>query len=100
MRFFRFKLFSLIVAGSFLPAAAQPAPNFRSVVEKKLKESHLTLAEVCSIDKDPAARRIFAEYGAIFVSASNNPPPSKCIFDNDDEVAAFRSTVASETQNI
>lgn len=74
--------------------------NFRSVVESKLKKQGVHLNDVCAIDTDSAARRIFVEYGAIFVSDNKNAPPAKCIFDDEAEVNAFQSGIKKETQNI
>jgi hypothetical protein len=93
----------LRLASLFLLAAGvlgQTSPSFRKIVEKRLKESKIRLADVCPVDTDSAAKRIFSDYGAIFVSASNNPLPPRCIFDSEDEVRAFRASLASETQNI
>jgi hypothetical protein len=86
----------------FIPAAfgQLPSSKFKSVVGKRLEERHMSLQNVCPVDSDSAARRIFADYGAIFVSASKNPSPSKCIFASEAEVSAFRERLAVETQNI
>ena len=78
----------------------QTPGNFRKIVEKRLKEGKMRFADVCPVDTDSAAKRIFSDYGAIFVSASNNPLPPRCIFDSEDEVSAFRANLAAETQNI
>ncbi|MGH9821288.1 MAG: hypothetical protein ACRD43_14070 [Pyrinomonadaceae bacterium] len=74
--------------------------DFRVVVEKKLKKQGVRFADVCPVDTDSAARRIFSDYGAIFVSDSDDPLPPKCIFDDEAEVAAFQSSLKTETQNI
>ena len=95
--------FGLCLASLFLLAVAalcQTPGNLRTIVEKRLKDSKTRLADVCPVDTDSPANRIFSDYGAIFVSASNNPLPPKCIFDSEDEVSAFRVNLASDTQNI
>jgi hypothetical protein len=74
--------------------------DFRNVVERKLKKHGTQLSKVCPIDTDSAARRIFSDYGAIFVSDDGNPLPAKCIFSDEVEVSAFQARLKSETQDV
>ena len=59
----------LFVASGQTPAQQIVTPNFRTVVEKRLKGKYkMDLATVCAIDTDAVARRVFRDYGAIYVS--------------------------------
>lgn len=86
-----------------------PFPDFRTVVSEKLRgfvtkkmvngkleESRIKLENVCPIDTDPTTKRIFAEYGAIFVAQGVIPPPL-CIFSAEYQVQAFQGSVATTT---
>ena len=80
----------VIVGFFFLHVPAQPTSvDFRSIVEKILKERKLDLADICPAS-DVVANRVFRDYGAIFVSKGTSLPGS-CIFDSDAEVNAFQS---------
>ena len=87
--------------------------NFREVVKKKIAvikkgaafneqtvKSDLSLRNICPIDTDSVARRIFIEYGAIFVAQSRINFPTKCIFDNQNEVEMYQNNTVSETVTI
>ncbi len=90
--------------------------NFRKIVEKKLAESRKTAADelkspnkliktaddallekVCPIDSDAVARRVFIEYGAVFVAAKDVHYPTKCIFDNENEVQVYQNNTDAKT---
>src|SRR4029453_16820926 len=43
------------------------------------------------IGDDPAQRRLFREYGAVFVARSGVTPPSKVVFQDEQDVAEFQS---------
>lgn len=79
---------------------AQPTPivtaDFKKVVENKLKAYQINLEKICPIETDATARRIFSEYGAIFVSTVRNLP-GKCIFTNEQEVQSFQLKIAPQT---
>lgn len=83
----------LIAAATDIPAQVkQKKPvNFKHYVQKKLKSiGNLQLQQICPVDKDAAAKRIFSEYGAIFITENGNIFPNKCIFENDQEVEEFQ----------
>lgn len=84
--------------------------NFREVVKKKIAvlrkssmfdgqtaKSVLSLEDICPIDTDSVAKRIFIEYGAIFVAESRVNFPTRCIFDNQTEVEIYQNNSVSET---
>ncbi len=50
----------------------------------------LELAEICAIDSDPLARRVFWEYGSIFVADGDVRLPDKCIFTSSALVDSFQ----------
>lgn len=68
-------------------------PDFRILVERKLKkDGKISLKKICPIHTDSTAKRIFSEYGAIFIAADKNLP-SKCIFDDETQVRAFQTNL-------
>ncbi len=84
--------------------------NFLEVVEKKiaiLKKSSMfngkvvkldfSFKDICPIATDSVARRIFAEYGAIFVAESRVNFPTKCIFENQNDIETYQNNSISET---
>ena len=84
--------------------------NFREVVEKKIEiikksstfngkvvKSDFSLEDICPIDTDSVAKRIFIEYGAIFVSESRVNFPTKCIFENQNDIEIYQNESISET---
>lgn len=95
----------------FASARAQETVNFRKFLEDKLARSQKTitengrqrivtgikLAEVCDVDNDPVAERVFADYGAMFAAAGSIVFPPKCIFQNETEVRAFQNGARSKS---
>ena len=68
--------------------------DFKNIVERKLKTSgNVSLIKICPINTNSTARRIFSEYGAIFVAATGRKFYGKCIFDNEIEVQAFQTNL-------
>jgi hypothetical protein len=97
------KAFLLLLLSIFTTVAmnAQTVPaDFRKVVEKRFSEKKLKLASVCAVDTNVVARRVFKDYGAMFVADSSVKFPSKCVFASDEDVLAFQNTVRSTTKSI
>ncbi len=87
--------------------------NFRQVVKKKISvlkksatfngqilKSDFSLKDICPIDTDSVAKRIFVEYGAIFVAESRVHFPTRCIFENQNDVEVYQNNTVSETNII
>lgn len=83
--------------------------DFREVVEKRLaagegadvrEAARKELLAICPIDTDAVARRVFKDYGAMFIASADVVFPPKCVFENDDEVAAFQNNTKSESAEI
>lgn len=96
-----FLCFGLIA--STLTVYAQKPVNFRTFLEQKLskmewntvengKQKKITrkLEEICPVDTDSVAERVFADYGAIFVSGNGAVFPFKCVFKNEIEVSFYQ----------
>jgi hypothetical protein len=66
---------------------------------KTVKKKGLTLSEVCDLS-DPVDSRIFLEYGAMFIGTNGVTLPTRCVFHNQEEVAAYQSTVKMRTEKI
>lgn len=95
-------------------AFSQETVNFKDFVKEKLSKSQkivtengkqkiitgIKLSEVCDIDNDPIAMRVFADYGAIFVAGGGVLFPTKCIFANETEVRAYQSNAGSKSAEI
>ncbi len=60
----------------------------------------LSLEDVCPVETNSVAKRVFAEYGAVFVATENVSFPTKCIFENDVEVQAFQNNLFLRSANI
>ena len=90
--------FSLLSGSAF---AQKNGPiDFRPVVEKRLAAKMLKLEDICAIDTNVVARRVFKDYGAMFIAASEVLFPTNCVFANEEEVSAFQGTVKSRTATI
>src|SRR5215218_9646335 len=50
--------------------------------------------------RDPVARRILNEYGAVFFAAGGALPPPVCIFDGAEEVETFQRAARVEAQEM
>jgi hypothetical protein len=75
--------------------------NFIEFIEARLKSTYkMQLSQICPIETNSAANRVFADYGAIFVSNNGGKLPAKCIFENDLQVSAFQSGANPMTENI
>ncbi len=77
-------------------------PNFVDFVESKLRKSYknMTLSKICPIETNSAAKRVFSDYGAIFISNNGGKLPGKCIFENDRQVSEFQTGANPQTEKI
>ncbi len=98
-----FLIFGSMLSGSakaFAQTKISDAPNFETIVENRLKTAYnTTLDKICPVKTDSTARRIFSEYGAIFVS-NGAFLPNKCVFSTEAEVQAFQSNSNPQTETI
>lgn len=75
--------------------------NFREFVEKRLRETYdRQLKDICPLDTNPVARRVFQEYGAVFIAGNGAVLPSKCILENDSQVLTYQTNVKPQTEYI
>jgi len=91
---------TLCVFATVTVNAQTVSADFRKVVEKRLGEKKLKLVDVCPIDTNVVARRVFKDYGAMFIADSSVKFPSKCVFASDEDVLAFQNTVKATTKTI
>ena len=89
---------------------AQQTVYFREFVEEKLSKlqkkviengteklvTGIKLAEICDVDKDVVAARVFADYGAIFLAGNGVLPPNKCFFKNVVEAYTYQARTSSK----
>ena len=80
-----------------VPTPAQHSP-FLDFVKKRVSKEHRDKNErrsifdqICAVSNDPFARRVFFEYGAIFVTTKDVRIPRTCIFRDREEVEDFQS---------
>jgi hypothetical protein len=59
-----------------------------------------TAASVTCDGRDPVARRILNEYGAVFFASGGATPPPVCIFAGAEEVESFQRAASVSTQEI
>lgn len=96
----------ICAAGGIAEAQGELPANFREIVERRLAKGDgeetiaagkAALLEICPIDSDPVARRVFKDYGAMFVAAAEIAFPAKCVFDSEAEVINFQKMAESES---
>ena len=101
-RAFLFSLsFAVIVLSGVVISDAQSASvGFRLAVEKRLGKKGKKLEDVCPVDTNIVARRVFKDYGAMYIAIDDVKFPDKCVFSSEEEVTVFQSGVSSRTLTI
>jgi hypothetical protein len=69
--------------------------NVTSEKGSTLSGSTSLFENVCPFKTSAVAKKILSEYGAVFVGSEKLVPPPTCRFQNDAEVAAFQSKIAT-----
>jgi hypothetical protein len=97
-------IFTLLITTLSAAAQSGSVANFLDVISSRsdiasekgdsLKESQ-SFQGICPTETSAAAKKILSEYGAIFVASEKVVPPPTCRFQNDTEVAAFQSKIAT-----
>jgi hypothetical protein len=94
-------LFISAIAGLCVVADARAQTvrpkTFRDVVEQRMTTLGISFSDTCHVDTDPAARRIFSDYGAIYLSNADTLLPPRCIFGGESEVETFQRQVDAKT---
>src|SRR5205085_271671 len=102
-----------MLASSF-PVFSQDSVNFRQFLEERLAKSKrqvvengrqrvitgIKLSEVCDVDNDKVAERVFADYGAIFISGNGVLFPTRCVFQNENQVQFYQSNARPKSANV
>ncbi|MDH3530383.1 MAG: hypothetical protein OEQ28_12525, partial [Acidobacteriota bacterium] len=73
------------------------AVGFRGNVDRMLAKEGLTIQQVVN-ESSPVEKRVFEEYGAIYLTKAK--PPSKAMFADDAEVAAFQAAAGIASENL
>ena len=70
--------------------------------EKNIKSGGFTsnLPDGFSAPNDPVGKKMFKEYGAMFVARNGAIPPGKIVFDNEAEVSAWQSSVSKQAETV
>lgn len=89
-------IFLCLIFFCALPVGAQ-VPGFKSLVEANLTRRNMRLSDVCPVDTNRTARRIFAEYGAVFIAENTVALPFKCIFSGEEQVQLFQGNISTKT---
>lgn len=74
--------------------------NFDDALSTALARRGAGAARLTCDGRDPLARRILNEYGAVFVAAGGVLPPPVCIFAGAEEVETFQRAARVETREI
>ena len=89
-----------------ISASAQRSP-FLDFVKKRISKEHrdkdeprFTFDQICAVTNDPLARRVFFEYGAIFVATKDVRIPRTCIFRDREEVVDFQSKLEVKSSRL
>jgi hypothetical protein len=102
----------LLLLLCFVPASAQPAANidFLGYVAGKTSPAAgsaddsasktSAIDRICPISQSLVARRVLAEYGAMFAAAEPVRTPPNCIFADEIEVAAFHKSLDILSLNV
>jgi hypothetical protein len=125
-KLFVFSLLALIFGRFETPAQPSAAEDFATVLAKKLakerktvivngrqeKRTGISLDEICDLS-DPVSKRVFREYGAMFVGDNNAFADfaqaieggrirflANCVFRNEAEVALYQGDVKTRTETI
>ena len=83
-------------------AAAQSSPFLDFIKQRILREPHprgaqrVSFDSLCSIERNPLARRVLFEYGSIFVSTTDVRLPGTCIFSDSDDVREFQGKLRTK----
>jgi len=82
-------------------------PQFLEAAKKRLSKefadsqrSGIELADVCPIETDPLAKRVFWEYGSIFVADNKVRLPDKCVYFSSSLVDAFQAKLERKKELI
>ena len=68
--------------------------------ERLQRKYRINLSQICPVETNLAAKRVFYDYGAIFVSNNGGILPTRCIFDNEAQVSAFQDAIDTQTEVI
>ncbi len=89
---------ALVVLGSAGRIWTQTSSaDFRKVVDKRLLDKKQKLENICPVDTNIVAHRVFKDYGAMYIAVDDVKYPSKCVFATEEEVLSFQSGVRSKT---
>lgn len=77
---------------------SEPVP-FYEALTKALKKRKLSLDLICP-QRDPVARRILEEYGAVFVADKKVKPPPVCVFTTEEQVTKFQEDAGFKAEYI
>ena len=82
--------------------ATNPAPSRGITTNMKVAnfDEALSAARVKCDGRDPVARRILNEYGAVFFASGGATPPPVCIFAGAEEVETFQRAASASAQEI
>ena len=80
-----------------------PAVTLREYLDARLSQRDSTTrgkpftSEVCNVDADPLASRVFREYGAIFAAKDTVALPPRCIFNSEEELVRFQGRLRTKS---
>ena len=102
-RLIRSAFASLLLTFISFPVWCQPLPalTLREYVEERLTDGAVkgrpSFLQVCNIDGNALASRVFREYGAMYAASDDVILPPKCIFDSEKDLAAFQKSLKTRS---
>ena len=93
-------LLLLTIFATVASVSSQPAVGsaFVDYVAKRIEPgSENSFNKFCAVEKSRFARKIFTEYGAMFVASSTVQLPPSCYFADEASVAKFQSTLKTSS---
>ena len=91
-------LFAVLLLASVV--MAQPA-DFLNAAARRAKTTKDKFAEkICDYERDQIAKRVFWEYGSIFIAAERVKTPKACVFKDEDAVRDFHESLELSSARI
>jgi hypothetical protein len=93
------KPFEMMTRPNTASKSSDEPKSFEEALKKALKKRKLKLENVCAPD-DLVARRVLADYGAMFVASKKVLPPPVCVFADEDAVTQFQIKAQFDVETI
>lgn len=92
-----------VFAGLIVQTQPEKTVGFRAYLESRLtsqsveSNQQIKLRDICDIDADTLAMRVFKEYGSVFAADVAVTIPRACIFESEGDVLDFQKTLRTKS---